>query len=164
MDDANGTLAALKAAVVEEKLVKSRDDLNVGDIVYQCMDKNDGLILNKGYDTRNKIFVIVGKKSNGEAVGMCLINSNFDYYKDDAERQKFQYTIKKENYPDVEVLVKDSRLDCSKLFPMNARKSVAVRAEVVGHLTAEDEGAIIPLVASCGFINEHQKKVFHIQR
>lgn len=164
MDDANGTLAELKAANVDENIVKSRDDLNVGDMVYQCMDKNDGLTLNKGYDTRNKIFVIVGKKSNGEAVGMCLINSNFNYYKDDDERQKFQYTIKKANYPDVEVLVKDSCLDCSKLFPMNARKSVAVRAEVVGHLTAEDEAKIIPLVVSCGFINEHQKKVFHIIR
>ena len=105
MDDRKGTLAALQAAVAEENTVKSRDDLNVGDIVYQCMDRNDGLILNKGYDTRNKIFVIVGKKSNGEAVGMCLINSNSDYYKNDPERQKFQYTIKKENYPDVKDLL-----------------------------------------------------------
>lgn len=164
MDDANGTLAALKAASQDENIVTSRDDLNVGDIVYQCMDRNDGLILNKGYDTRNKIFVIVGKKSNGEAVGMCLINSNFDYYKNDVERQKFQYTLKKANYPDVEVLVKDSCLDCSKLFSMNARKSVAVKAEIVGHLTADDEAAIIPLVASCGFIKEHMKKVFHINQ
>lgn len=163
MDDASGTLAALKAAA-EEDIVTSRDDLNVGDIIYQCMDRNDGLVLDKGYDTRNKIFVIVGKKSNGEAVGMCLINSNLDFYKDDAERQKFQYTIKKANYPDVRVLVKDSRLDCSKLFPMNARKSVAVRAEIVGHLTTEDEAAIMPLVASCGFIKEHLKKVFHINQ
>lgn len=163
MDDAKGSLAALRAAAEEETVVKSRDDLNVGDIVYQCMDRNDGLVLNKGYDTRNKIFVIVGKKSNGEAVGMCLINSDLNYYKDNSERQKFQYTIKKENYPDVAVLTKDSRLDCSKLFPMTARKSVAMKAEIVGHLTREDEAAIIPLVESCGFINEHLKKTYHIK-
>lgn len=160
MDDEKGTLAALKEAVEAQTVtVKSRDDLNIGDIVYQNMDRNDGLTLNKGYDTRNKIFVIVGKKSNGEAVGMCLINSEF---KGDAEKQKFQYTIKKENYPDVEVLTKDSPLDCSKLFPMKARKSVAVKAEIVGHLTEEDFKAVRTLVASCGFIARHDKKVFHI--
>ncbi len=164
MDDAKGTLAALKAAVEEDNVVKSRNDLNVGDIIYQCMDRNDGLVLNKGYDTRYKIFVIVGKKSNGEAVGMCFINSNSDYYKNNPERKKFQYTIKKADYPDVDILVKDSPLDCSKLFTMTARKSVAVKAEVIGHLTKKDEAAIIPLVASCEFIKEQMKKSYHIKK
>ena len=41
MDDAKGSLAALRAAAEEEAIVKSRDDLNVGDIVYQCMDRSD---------------------------------------------------------------------------------------------------------------------------
>ncbi|MCH5307633.1 MAG: hypothetical protein J1E37_06080 [Prevotella sp.] len=159
MDDASGTLAALNEAIHDAAKVKSRDDMNVGDIVYQTMDRNDGLTLNKGYDTRNKLFVIVGKKSNGEAVGTCLINSTF---KGDAERQKFQYTIRKDKYPDVAVLTSDSPLDCSKLFRMNVRKSVAVKAEIVGHLTDEDKENIIQLVTSCGFVNNHDKKVFRI--
>ena len=40
----------------------------------------------------------------------------------------------------------DSRLDCAQLFPMKARKSVAVKAERVGHLTADDEAKVLPHV------------------
>lgn len=45
---------------------------------------------------------------------------------------------------------------------MKAKKSVAVRAERVGHLTAEDEAKVLPLVASCGFIDAHMRKVYRI--
>lgn len=67
IDDAKGALAALKAEMQEDRRIKSGTDLNVGDIVYQDMDRNDGLVLNKGYDDRLKIFVIVGKNSKGDA-------------------------------------------------------------------------------------------------
>lgn len=36
MEDAKGTLAVLKAGMLEERRVVSRSDLNVGDIVFQC--------------------------------------------------------------------------------------------------------------------------------
>lgn len=142
------------------KVVASRDDLNVGDIVYQTLDRNDGLTLTGDYVTRNKYFVIVGKNSKGDAIGLCLVNSNLDFYKDVPQMQKFQYILKHADYP--MVLTKDSRLDCAVLFPMKARKSVAVKAKVVGHLTEADEKAVLPLVASCGFIDEHIRKVFHL--
>ena len=160
IDDARGTLGSLKASMEEERRVTSRDSLNIGDMVFQRMDRKDGLTLNNGYDDRNKYFVIVGRKSNGEAIGLCLINSDLDYYKGKPELQKYQYLMKKEDYP--EFLVKDSRLDCSQLFKMTARKSVAMKAETVGHLTDEDKARILPLVASCEFINNHDKKVYHI--
>ena len=143
-----------------EKVVASRDDLNVGDIVYQTLDRNDGLTLTGEYATRNKFFVIVGKNSKGDAIGLCLVNSNVDFYKDVPQMQKFQYILKQADYP--AVLTKDSRLDCAVLFPMKARKSVAVKAKVVGHLTEADEKAVLPLVASCGFIDEHVRKVFRL--
>ena len=143
-----------------EKVVASRDDLNVGDIVYQTLDRNDGLTLTGEYATRNNFFVIVGKNSKGDAIGLCLVNSNIDFYKDVPQMQKFQYILKQADYP--EVLTKDSRLDCAVLFPMKARKSVAVKAKVVGHLTEADEKAVLPLVASCGFIDEHVRKVFRL--
>lgn len=143
-----------------EKVVASRDDLNVGDIVYQTLDRNDGLTLTGEYATRNKFFVIVGKNSKGDAIGLCLVNSNIDFYRDVPQMQKFQYILKQADYP--KVLTKDSRLDCAVLFPMKARKSVAVKAKVVGHLTEADEKAILPLVASCGFIDEHVRKVFRL--
>jgi hypothetical protein len=47
----------------EGSIIKSNEDLKVGDIVYQNMDKQDGLVFNKGYDVRLKYFVIVGKNS-----------------------------------------------------------------------------------------------------
>ena len=160
IDDTKGTLAALKAAIHRKQQVASRSDLNVGDIVYQNMDANDGLTLKNGYATRNKYFVIVGKNSKGDAIGLCLINSNLDFFRNNPNRQKYQYTLKREDYPSI--LEKDSRLDCAELFTLQARKSVAVKAEVVGHLKKEDEEKVIPLVASCGFIDEHRKRVYRI--
>lgn len=158
IDDVKGALAALKTEMQEDRRIKSGADLNVGDIVYQNMDRSDGLVLNKGYDDRLKYFVIVGKNSKGDAIGLCLINSDLDFYRNVPAMQRFQYILKVEDYKGV--LTKDSRLDCAQLFPMKAKKSVAVRAERVGHLTAEDEAKVLPLVASCGFIDAHMRKVY----
>lgn len=74
--------------------------------------------------------------------------------------QRFQYILKADNYKGI--LTKDSRLDCAQLFPMKARKSVAMKAQRVGHLTTEDEDKVLPLVASCGFIDAHMRKVYRI--
>lgn len=74
-----------------------------------------------------------------------------DFYENVPAMQRFQYILKATDYKGV--LEKDSRLDCAQLFSMKARKSVAVKAERVGHLTPEDEAKVLPLVASCGFID-----------
>lgn len=144
----------------ESEPIKSSQDLIVGDIVYQDMDRNDGLVLNKGYDSRFKYFVIVGKNTKGDAIGLCLINSDLDFYRNVPAMQRFQYILKAENYKGI--LTKDSRLDCAKLFSMKARKSVAVKAERVGCLTVEDKSKVLSLVSSCGFIDAHMKKVYRI--
>lgn len=49
IDDAKGSLAALRAAIQQKQQVSSGSDLNVGDIVFQCMDEKDGLTLKDGY-------------------------------------------------------------------------------------------------------------------
>lgn len=161
IDDTRGALSTLKAEMQEERRVKASQDLNIGDILYQNMDKNDGLVLNKGYNERLKYFVIVGKTAEGDAIGLCLINSNLDYYAQVPAFQKYQYILKLENYRGI--LEKDSRLDCAKLFPMKSKKSIAVKAELVGHLIPEDHQNVLKLVASCSFIDEHTKKVYHIK-
>lgn len=160
MEDYKDRLAQLKAQIEDQNRIKFDTVLNVGDIVVQRMDKKDGLVLNKGYDDRQKIFVIVGKNSKGDAIGLCLINSNLDFCKNTPAMQPFQYILKYDNYKTV--LEKDSRLDCAKLFPMKTRKSVAVKAELAGHLIPEDEKNVMKLVADCGFINAHMKKVYRI--
>ena len=140
--------------------IKSGDDLCVGDIVCQNLDRNDGLVLNKGYNERRKYFVIVGKNSKGDAIGLCLINSNLDFYKYVPAMQRFQYLLKADNY--IGILSKDSRLDCAQLFPMKIKKCVAVKAMIVGRLTANDKQQVISLVSPCGFIDEHIRKVYRI--
>lgn len=140
--------------------IKSGDDLCVGDIVCQNLDRNDGLVLNKGYNERRKYFVIVGKNSKGDAIGLCLINSNLDFYKYVPAMQRFQYVLKADNY--IGILSKDSRLDCAQLFPMKIKKCVVVKAMIVGQLTANDKQQVLSLVSSCGFIDEHIRKVYRI--
>lgn len=81
IDDVKGALAALKTEMQEDRRIKSGADLNVGDIVYQNMDRSDGLVLNKGYDDRLKYFVIVGKNSKGDAIGLCLRARNQTNYR-----------------------------------------------------------------------------------
>lgn len=160
IEDSKGVLSTLRAEMKDNQQIKSSKDLNIGDIVYQDLDKKDGLILNKGYDNRLKYFVIVGKNSKGDAIGLCLINSNLDFYKNVPAMQPFQYILKADNYKGI--LTKDSRLDCAKLFTIKAKKSVAVKAEHVGHLTEEDKAKVIDLVSSCKFIDAHNKKVYRI--
>ncbi len=160
MEDPSGKLAALKAQIEADQRVKSADDMEVGDIIYQNADKNDGLTLKGSFATRKKYFVIVGKKSKGDAIGLCFINSNLDFYKNNSAMQQYQYLLKQKNYP--AILTKDSRLNCAELFTMNARKSIAVKAEVVGHLTEADEKAVFSLVSSCAFIDAHLRKVYRI--
>lgn len=160
IDDTKGVLAALKSEMQEDKRIKTGTILNVGDIVYQDMDRKDGLVLNNGYDDRLKYFVIVGKNTKGDAIGLCMVNSDLDFYKNVPAMQRFQYILRYENYKDI--LKKDSRLDCAQLFPMKIKKSVAVKAQLVGHLTQEDEENVLSLVASCGFIDAHMRKVYRI--
>ena len=112
IDDVKGALAALKTEMQEDRRIKSGADLNVGDIVYQNMDRSDGLVLNKGYDDRLKYFVIVGKNSKGDAIGLCLINSDLDFYRNVPAMQRFQYILKAEDYKGV--LTKDSRLEIGR--------------------------------------------------
>ena len=72
-------LKALQQQLRQQRIVKSAEDLQVGDIIYVEMDKNDGLVLNDGYDTRLKYVVVAGSKSNDKEFSVVLINSDADY-------------------------------------------------------------------------------------
>ena len=45
-------------------------------------------------------------------------------------------------------------------IPTPRRKSVSVRAQLVGHLTQNNEAKFLPLVASYGFIDANMRKVY----
>lgn len=159
IEDKSGRLESLRKSIVEKQRVSSREDLSPGDIVYQCLDRKDGLVLKDSYTTRNKYFVVVGKNSKGDAVGICLVNSNLEFF-GNSERKRYQYILKKDDYP--QVLDRDSRIDCSTLFTMSLKKAVAVKGQKVGSIKADDWNHIISLVAECEFINMHDKKVYRI--
>lgn len=160
IDDAKGTLKALKEATVAKATVKSNDDLKPGDIIEMLMDANDGLILNEGYDTRRKFVVIIGCNSKGDLYGAFLINSDIDFSKQNPEMMKYQYRMLKANYP--ELLDYDSWLDCTDLFDLKRRKIIARKAVVKSHLTPDDHTRVLDIVRNSELIEEHDKHIFGI--
>lgn len=155
-DDTKGTLATLKGQMDDERRIKTKNDLKVGDIIEMEMDAKDGLTLNDGYDTRRKFVVIVGKTSNGDIFGAYLINSRIDFRKRNEEMMKYQYPMLQKNYP--EMLEYDSWLDCTDLFDLKKRKIVARKAKHISHLTGEDEINIKEIMLNSELITEKTKK------
>ena len=98
--DHNDVLKDLHAQIQESSLVRSADDIQIGDIVYVEMDRNDGLVLVDGYDTRLKYIVVAGSKSDKKEFAVVLINSEADF-SDDSDWQGEQYLLRHSDYADV---------------------------------------------------------------
>ena len=157
--DFQGKLADLKEKLRVESLVKSADDLKVGTIIYMEMDKNDGLVLKKGFPTRRKYVVVAGRKSDRKEVCVVLINSDADYSNAQDWKDE-QYLLLRRNYPDI--LDDDSWLDCTDPKILTIRKIKAKKAEVRGRLTADDLMAMMTKLKNSDFIDLHTKRVFGI--
>ena len=93
MEDKNGVLAKLHDEVC---VVKSAEDLHVGDIIYVQLDSADG-INTQGYPTRLKYVVVSGAKLDRKQIAAVLINSENDY-SSDPEWQNEQYLLSQKNY------------------------------------------------------------------
>ncbi len=158
VDDAKGALSRLMDDMNEERRIKSKDDLNVGDIIEMDLDENDGLTLKEGYAMRRKFVVVIGKTSNGDLYGAFLINSKIDFSKRNAEMMSYQYPMLQKKYP--EMLDYDSWLDCSELFDLKRRKIIARKAKVVSHLKSDDEQNIRDIVAHSELLTDQVKRKF----
>ena len=119
MDDKNGALEKLKAAMDEAERV-DMSSVKIGDIIYVPLDEEDGLILKNGYDDRKKYIVIIGFTPEGVAIGALLINSEIDSSKRSEELLNCQYPLLVRNYRSI--LDYDSWLDCSDIFELSKLK------------------------------------------
>ncbi|MBR1745802.1 MAG: hypothetical protein IJ734_07520 [Fibrobacter sp.] len=155
MVDKDGVLAKLHEEVC---IVKSAEDLSVGDIIYVELDQADG-INTQGYPTRLKYVVVSGAKSDRKQIAAVLINSENDY-SNDPEWQKEQYLLSQKNYANF--LEYDSWLDCFEIKELKVRKIVARKAEKKGRLNTYDLCIMMQKLKDSEFIDEHLKKVYGI--
>lgn len=153
-------LKELQEQLRKNLLVQSAEDVQVGDIVYIEMDRNDGLILKDGYNTRLKYVVVAGSKSNEKEFGVVLINSDADY-SDAPEWKAEQYPLLLSNY--TSVLEHDSWIDCTDPKELTLRKMKAKGAEKMGHLTEVDLDNVMKIIKKSDFVNDHFKKVYRIE-
>ncbi len=157
MEDLNDSLKSLKAKLV---LAERADmsSIRIGDIIYVALNEDDGLILNKGYSTRNKYIVVIGFTPEGIAVGTLLINSNIDPSKYSQEMMDCQYPLLHRNYPSI--LSYDSWLDCSDIFELSKEKISERNGTYKGSLNVEDKERVLEFLRDTEVIDNITKRRF----
>lgn len=141
--------------------ISERDSINelkIGDIVYVLLDEEDGLILNKGFDTRRKYVVVIGFTPEGIAVGALLINSNIDVSKRSAELMDCQYPILARHYRSI--LKYDSWLDGSDIFELSITKLNEREGKVKGSLIEDDRDRVMSFLKETDMIDNFTKRRF----
>ena len=132
--------------------------IKVGDIIYVALDGDDGLILNKGYNTRKKYIVIIGFTPEGIAVGALLINSGIDPSKRSPEMMNCQYPMLKRHYADI--LDYDSWLDCSDIFELSKEKISERNGILKGQLTVDDKERVFDFLRDSDIFDNITKRRF----
>ena len=160
MDDKNGALEKLKAAMDEAERV-DMSSVKIGDIIYVPLDEEDGLILKNGYDDRKKYIVIIGFTPEGVAIGALLINSEIDSSKKRSEELlNCQYPLLVRNYRSI--LDYDSWLDCSDIFELSKLKITEKAGKLKGCLTPEDRERVMEFLKETEVFDNATKKRYGI--
>lgn len=159
MDDKNGALEKLKAAMDEAERV-DMSSVKIGDIIYVPLDEEDGLILKNGYDDRKKYIVIIGFTPEGVAIGALLINSEIDSSKRSEELLNCQYPLLVRNYRST--LDYDSWLDCSDIFELSKLKITEKDGKLKGCLTPEDRERVMEFLKETEVFDNATKKRYGI--
>lgn len=160
MDDKNGALEKLKAAMYEAERV-DMSSVKIGDIIYVPLDEEDGLILKNGYDDRKKYIVIIGFTPEGVAIGALLINSEIDSSKKRSEELlNRQYPLLVRNYRSI--LDYDSWLDCSDIFELSKLKITEKDGKLKGCLTPEDRERVMEFLKETDVFDNATKKRYGI--
>ncbi|MCE8841118.1 MULTISPECIES: hypothetical protein [Bacteroidales] len=160
MDDKNGALEKLKAAMDEAERV-DMSSVKIGDIIYVPLDEEDGLILKNGYDDRKKYIVIIGFTPEGVAIGALLINSEIDSSKKRSEELlNSQYPLLVRNYRSI--LDYDSWLDCSDIFELSKLKITEKDGKLKGCLTPEDRERVMEFLKETEVFDNATKKRYGI--
>ena len=159
MDDRTATLEKLKAAMTEAELV-DMSSVKIGDIIYVSLDKEDGMILKNGYNSRNKYIVIIGFTPEGVAIGALLINSGIAPSKRSEELINCQYPLLARNYRNI--LAYDSWLDCSDIFELSKLKITEKNGKLKGCLIPEDKERVMQFLKETDVFDNATKKRYGI--
>ena len=112
-------------------LVK-QEQIKKGTVVYLALTEDEGLVLNQGYDSRNKFITILKELPDEYIIGSLLINS--DPNLGNTLISDCQYPLKSTDYPDF--LEHLSWLDCSQIFRIP--KSKVLKGGYCGELNVND--------------------------
>lgn len=159
MDDKSGALSKLKRAIAEKEKIDV-SSIQIGDIIYMPLDKEDGLTLTDGYKDRLKYIVIIGFTPEGVAVGALLINSNIALSKSSPELLDCQYPLLHRNYN--HILDYDSWLDCSDIFEIPKLKITDKNGKLKGCLTQDDKQRVMTFLQETEAFTKTEKRHFGI--
>lgn len=108
------------------------NDVQLGDVYKIEMSVEDGMILKNGYDTRNKIFVVLGFDEQGNVYGGIVFNSKINQNLPTAI-QDYHMPISAKVYP---FLSHNSFLNCTKIF--TATSTHLMKGEKLGTINTAD--------------------------
>lgn len=156
MEDWKDILSGASKVLHEQMKMKS-EDLKAGTVVYMPLNREDGLVIDPKYKTRNKFFVIIGITEKGDIIGSVLINTKPAVYND--EIVKCQYLLLQRNYS--MIINHDSWIDCSELFVFE-RQRIIKEGERHGSINAKDFDIIINIIRDTPLISNKIKRRFGI--
>ena len=161
MDTGESVLARLREKLRQESLVKGIEDLQVGDIVYYDMDRDDGIVPETGYDSRLKYVIVAGAKSNSKEVCAVLINTDNDF-SSAPDWLAEQYLVRQTDYP--EILDHDSWIDCTDPKELLVSKIKAKEAEKKGRLNPRDLSNVMRHLKENDFIDARTRRIYGIDK
>lgn len=161
MDTRESVLARLREKLRQESLVKGIEDLQVGDIVYYDMDRDDGIVPETGYDSRLKYVIVAGAKSNSKEVCAVLINTDHDF-SSAPDWLAEQYLVRQTDYP--EILDHDSWIDCTDPKELLVSKIKAKGAEKKGRLNPRDLSNVMRHLKENDFIDARTRRIYRIDK
>ncbi len=161
MDTRESVLARLREKLRQESLVKGIEDLQVGDIVYYDMDRDDGIVPETGYDSRLKYVIVAGAKSNSKEVCAVLINTDNDF-SSAPDWLAEQYLVRQTDYP--EILDHDSWIDCTDPKELLVSKIKAKGAEKKGRLNPRDLSNVMRHLKENDFIDARTRRIYRIDK
>jgi len=127
--------------------------LKVGSVYRVDLGEADGLTPDLGYKTNNKIVIVVGFDSIGNAIGIVLVNT-LAYSMQDP-------ILKNDQYPD-EVIVKDSYVGINDLFVVPDINFNYGRSVYKGEISQEEMIRILESILQSKDIPKSEKRRFHI--
>lgn len=127
--------------------------LKVGSVYRVDLGVADGLTPDEGYETNNKIAIIIGFDHEGNAIAVVLVNTKA-YAMDHP-------MIKSDQYPD-EIVKKNSYVGTDELFIIPNLNFDYGNADYRGEINLDDMIIILESVLNCKDVPKKEKKRFRL--